>query len=103
MLNDRVELIIKYLELVKEGKIEKDFDTLRKISSVCHRLPTVDSDQFRKDYTKEMNEVLLITYMATMTKGTNVLNDVIEKYNVCYERRRGGGGGGMGGRSNLPF
>jgi COP9 signalosome complex subunit 6 len=99
MLNDRVELIIKYLQLVNEGKIEKDYEMLRKISSLCHRLPTVDSDQFRKDYTKEMNEVLLITYMATITKGTNVLNDVIEKYNVCYERRRGGGGRSGG----LPF
>lgn len=34
-----------------------------------------------------MNESLLIMYLASLTKGTYLLNELIEKYNVTYERR----------------
>ena len=27
------------------------------------------------------------TYLATMTKGTNPINDLIDKYNVAFERQ----------------
>ena len=27
------------------------------------------------------------TYLATMTKGTNSINDLIDKYNVAFERQ----------------
>jgi COP9 signalosome complex subunit 6 len=92
MLQDRVAILIKYLEEVQKGNIPKDYDMIRKISSLCNRLPAVDSPavdspKFRKEYTNELNEVLLITYMSTITKGTNVLSELIEKYNVAYDRR----------------
>jgi len=87
MLQDRIVVLVKYLEEVKKGNIPKDYEMLRKINSLCNRLPAIDSTKFRNEYTNQMNEILLITYMSTMTKGTNVLGELIEKYNVAYERR----------------
>lgn len=87
MLQDRVVILIKYLEEVKKGNIPKDYEMLRNINSLCNRLPAIDSTKFKSEYIQQMNEILLITYMATMTKGTNVLGELIEKYNVAYERR----------------
>ncbi|KAL0487130.1 csn6 [Acrasis kona] len=87
MLTERIQIITRYLELVKNGTIPVDHKLLRQISSLSHRLPAVDSSKFKSDYNNELNESLLITYMASMTKGTNVLNEVVEKFNVTYERR----------------
>jgi len=87
MLTERVQIITKYLEQVKNGTIPVDHKVLRQISSLSHRLPAVESTKFKNDYMNELNESLLITYMASMTKGTNVLNEVVEKFNVTYERR----------------
>jgi COP9 signalosome complex subunit 6 len=87
MLTERVQIIIKYLEQVKKGTIPVDHKLLRQVSSLSHRLPAVDSAKFKSDFSNELNESLLITYMASMTKGTNVLNEVVEKFNVTYERR----------------
>jgi COP9 signalosome complex subunit 6 len=87
MLTERVQIVIKYLEQVKKGTIPVDHKLLRQISSLSHRLPAVESARFKSDFTNELNESLLITYMASMSKGTNVLNEVVEKFNVTYERR----------------
>jgi COP9 signalosome complex subunit 6 len=92
MLMDRVSVIIKYLELVKENKVPQDTKLLRQISSLAHRLPAVDSPKFSSDFTNELNETLMITYLATITKGTHLFNELIDKYNVTYEKRGRRGG-----------
>jgi len=79
MLTERVELLINYLEQVKQGKIEPDHKKLREISSLSHRLPAVVSDKFTSDYTNDVNESMIITYLATMTKGVNQFNNVVDK------------------------
>ncbi|KAL9642201.1 hypothetical protein ABK040_007203 [Willaertia magna] len=90
MLTQRVEILIKYLELVKQGVIEPDHKKLREISSLSHRLPAVDSDKFLNDYVNDMNEALMITYLSTMTKGTAQLNNVVDKYSSMYSSKRRG-------------
>ena len=93
MLNQRIQVLVNYLEQVKAGKIPVNHRMLRQVNSLVHRLPAVDSPQFTNDYINELNETLMITYMATMTKGTNQLNDVVDKFNTTYEKR---GRRGMG-------
>lgn len=80
MLIERVDILVNYLEQVKAGKIEPDYKKLREISSLSHRLPAVVSDKFKSDYVNDVNESLIITYLATMTKGINQFNNVVEKY-----------------------
>jgi len=87
MLNNRIQILIQYLEHVKAGKIPVNHKLMRQINSLIHRLPAVDSPKFTNEYINELNETLMIAYMAVMTKGTNQLNDVVDKFNTTYEKR----------------
>jgi Maintenance of mitochondrial structure and function len=46
-------------------------------------------------FAQEYNDTMLTVYMASVTKGLSALHDVIDKFNVAYDRsgpqrRRGG-------------
>jgi len=92
MLNTRVNIILKYLEAVKAGKSPLDHSLLRRISCLCNQLPITMAAEFKKDFTNEYNDALMITYLASITKGTTGINDLIDKFNITYDkhnRRRG--------------
>eukprot|EP00761_Pharyngomonas_kirbyi_P013253 gb/GECH01013280.1/.p1 GENE.gb/GECH01013280.1/~~gb/GECH01013280.1/.p1 ORF type:complete len:312 (+),score=78.34 gb/GECH01013280.1/:1-936(+) len=90
MLNNRVEAITQYLQAVQDEKVEVDYDVLRQVSSVVNRLPTVDSPKFTSEFKTELNESLLIAYLSTLTKGTNQLNELTDKFNLVTDKRRRG-------------
>jgi len=85
ILNDNIQIIISYLNDVKNGKIKKDYNILRKISSLCNSLPKTHESS--SDYVNNLNEVLLVVYLTSITKRTNILNEVVEKYNTSFERK----------------
>lgn len=87
MLNNRIQILIQYLQDVQSGKIPVNHKLMRQVNSLIHRLPAVDSPKFINEYINELNETLMITYMATMTKGANQMNDVVDKFNTTYEKR----------------
>jgi len=92
MLNIRVKVLYQFLDAVKQGKIPADQGILRQVSSLCHLLPAIDTEAFREDFVKEYNDVLMVTYLASITKGTSTINELVDKFNVTYERhgrRRG--------------
>jgi len=64
---------------------------------MCHRLPTMDSEQFTEDFLGEYNDALLVTYLSTITKGTHMIGDVVDKFNSTFAGSGGRRGGGMGG------
>jgi len=88
MLNMRVKILIQFLEATKTGKIPKDHGLLRRISSLCASLPASDSAAFKSDFMTEYNDTLLVTYLASITKGSNNINELIDKFNAIYERGR---------------
>jgi len=94
MLSVRIKLLTQYLEAVKSGKAPKDHGVLRKIGALCNQLPAIDTQPFRKDFVNEYNDALMIAYLASITKGTSAANELIEKFNVTYERHA---------RSRRPF
>jgi len=99
-LNQRTKLIHQFLTDVKNGVIVADQSLLREIKGLCNRLPTIDSAQFKQDFTQEYNDALLVTYLSCMTQGSSIMTDVIDKFNVAYQpqpKRGGGGGHQMGG------
>jgi len=92
MLNVRVKLLLKYLDGIRTGSIPADHGTLRRVASLCNQLPATDTAQFKQDFINEYNDALMITYLASVTKGTNGINELIDKFNVTYDkqtRRRG--------------
>jgi len=92
MLNIRVKLIIAFLETQKSGQIPIDYSLLRRINSLTNLLPTIDGDNFTQEFLNEYNDTLLSTYLSSITKASNALNELIDKFNVTYDRnsrRRG--------------
>jgi COP9 signalosome complex subunit 6 len=129
-LRDRIAVLHQFLCDVRSGKVDinknGDQQILREIKGLCLRLPVMNQDKFRSDLLavsrtphsialpdanlpltlpllcglQEYNDALLVTYLSSMTKGTQLLSDVQEKFQVVHrddtaghysaERRRGG-------------
>ncbi|CAG8617238.1 13478_t:CDS:2 [Ambispora gerdemannii] len=83
MLHTRVKMLHRYLVDYKKGELEADHDILRQISSLCNRMPTFEGSEFREEFLTEYNDVLLTSYLATITKGTNSINELVDKFNIA--------------------
>jgi len=88
MLATRLRILKSFLEAVKSGKIAADPGLLRQLGSLCNQLPALHSDELKNDFIVEFNDSLLITYLASITKGTNGMNEMIDKFNVVYEKQK---------------
>jgi len=92
MLNQRIKILLVYLEATRSGKIQPDHGLLRRIASLVNQLPVIDTQQFQQEFINEYNDSLMVTYLASMTKGANNINEMIDKFNATYDRgsrRRG--------------
>ncbi|KAG8201551.1 hypothetical protein JTE90_011226 [Oedothorax gibbosus] len=87
MLHSRVHLILDYVRAVKEGKATPNHEILREAYSLCHRLPVVSSESFKQEYFNQCNDVGLMTYLGTLTKGCNTINQYVNKFNILYDRQ----------------
>lgn len=68
------------------GEIPFHHGLVRKISSLVHSLPAMDSPDFNKDYLTDYNDTLLAIYLASMTKGVSAANDIVDKFTLAYEK-----------------
>ncbi|XP_015929153.1 COP9 signalosome complex subunit 6 [Parasteatoda tepidariorum] len=87
MLHSRVHLILDYVRAVKDGRAAPNHEILREAYSLCHRLPVVSSDFFKEEYFNQCNDVGLMTYLGTLTKGCNTINQFVNKFNILYDRQ----------------
>mmetsp|Transcript_24250 Transcript_24250/g.39838 ORF Transcript_24250/g.39838 Transcript_24250/m.39838 type:complete len:318 (-) Transcript_24250:82-1035(-) len=77
MLNVRLKLLVQYLGSTQKGEVPLDHVFLRQVSSLCNRLPAVDTGKFRADFLNEYNDGLLIAYLASITKSTSAINELV--------------------------
>jgi len=90
MLNLRIKAIVQFLQSnqAKEGNEA----ILRQISGLVQQLPAINSDKFKEDFLTEYNDALLVTYLATITRTSHAVNEMVEKFNITFDkhaRRRG--------------
>jgi len=97
MLHSRVKLIMDYVKAVDDGTLQGNHEILRDIKSLVHRLPLMDNPKFQTDYAVQCNDVTLITYLGSITKGCNTVNQFVNKFNTLYDRQ------GMGRRMRGLF
>ncbi|KAI9511796.1 COP9 signalosome subunit 6 [Russula earlei] len=110
MLHDRILVLVDYLRGVLSGSAPKDHATIRSLAALVASLPASDSKGFRDEFETEYEDVQLTAYLSTLTKSTNILNDIVDKHNVLHSsgreerpasfmpsRRRGIPGRGFGG------
>ncbi|KAG5598061.1 hypothetical protein H5410_039293 [Solanum commersonii] len=67
MLNSRIRVLHHYLLAMQKGDIPCDNSLLRQVSSLLRRLPTIESEKFRDDFSMEYNDTLLVSYLAMFT------------------------------------
>jgi len=92
MLAERIEVISRYLTAVSAGQVPGDHAILRDIKSLAARLPALDTAKFGDESMRDFNNTLLVAYLGSITKGIGMVNDVVDKYNLAYDkhsRRRG--------------
>jgi len=86
MLNLRIKIIQQFLKATQKNEIPKDHGLLRQVASLCNRLPAINTENFKEDFLNEYNDALLVTYLATITKGTSSINELVDKFNISYDR-----------------
>ncbi|KAI8997505.1 COP9 signalosome subunit 6 [Pilobolus umbonatus] len=82
MLNSRIQFLQKYLLDTKSGHLPVDHDIIRQISSLCRRSPILEKKSFDEQFSAEYDDVLLVAYLASITKGLNSINDLVDKFNL---------------------
>ena len=87
MLRDRVRLIRDYVVDTKNGKIPWNHEVLREAHNLANRLPLLQSNTFRQEFFNQCNDVALMTYLGMLTKGTNSMNQFVNKFNTLYDRQ----------------
>ncbi|KAJ3016137.1 UNVERIFIED_CONTAM: Insulinase (Peptidase M16) [Siphonaria sp. JEL0065] len=102
MLHARVQILKAYIRDVENGTLPRDHELMRQVSAVCQRLPTMNSLEFRQEFLSDYNDILLGTYLASITKGTHAMNELVEKINVISaERKSSKGSRGLSGISTF--
>lgn len=89
MLHSRVKMILEYAKAVKNGETPCNHDIMRDALSLIQRLPVMKTGLFREDFYNQCNDIMLMCYLSTITKGANSLNEFINKFNVVYDRGMG--------------
>ncbi|KAI9310169.1 maintenance of mitochondrial structure and function-domain-containing protein [Dichotomocladium elegans] len=84
MLHSRVRFLCQYLQDIVDGKVPRDHDLLRQTASVVRRSPLMDNNEFNEQFATEMNDVMLVAYLTTITKGINAMNDLVDKFNLAH-------------------
>lgn len=86
MLSSRINIILQYVKAVKAGDIPLDESVMRQCMSLCQRLPVLNTPQFKSGFYDQCSDVSLMTFLATITKGCSISNELISKFNLVYDR-----------------
>ncbi|XP_003740294.1 COP9 signalosome complex subunit 6 [Galendromus occidentalis] len=86
MLHSRIKILQQYVKAVEQGILEPNRSILREIFSLCRQLPVVETDEFRREFHMQCNDVALQTFLATLTKCCDCVNTFVNSFNVLYDR-----------------
>ncbi|PFH49188.1 hypothetical protein AMATHDRAFT_63559 [Amanita thiersii Skay4041] len=95
MLHDRLLVLVKYVTDVIAGQAPNDYTTFRSLSALVASLPATENDAFREEFDTEYEDVQLTAVLSSLTKCTNVLNDLVDKHIVLASGRDDRMGGGI--------
>ncbi|KAG8991343.1 hypothetical protein FRB90_001388, partial [Tulasnella sp. 427] len=105
MLHDRIQALVEYVTNCVAETAQKDHEILRSLAALVASLPASENKYFRSEFEDEQSDVLLTTYLSTLTKQQNILNDVVDKYITMTDmgRDHGGHGGLRSGKRRGEF
>lgn len=80
MLHERILVLVKYVEDVISGQAPKDDAILRSLAALIASLPVTESKAFRREFNTEYEDVQLTAFLSSLTKSSNILNDLVDKH-----------------------
>ncbi|KAF9073781.1 COP9 signalosome subunit 6 [Rhodocollybia butyracea] len=98
MLHDRILMLVQYVTSVIAAEAPTDHGILRSISALIASLPATENKTFREEFKTESEDVQLTAFLASLTKSTNILNDLVDKHNLLTASRDDRYGGAPGNR-----
>jgi len=87
-LNLRFDALLAFLKATKAGEVPTDYRLLRQVSSICNQLPAVDTAELKGDFITEYNDMLMVNYLASVTKSSASLGDLIDKHSAVVSHHR---------------
>lgn len=97
MLHSRIKIVLAYVKAIESGQLEPNQEILRGAYSLSRRLPVIQNPSFKEEFYTQSNDVGLITYLGALTKVSNDMNQLVNKFNLLYDRQ------GMGRRMRGLF
>jgi len=94
MLHERILVLVQYVTDVIAGHATRDHSALRSLSALMASLPATEKPGFRQEFDKEYEDVQLTAFLSSLTKSTNILNDLVDKHVIITGRDERGGGSG---------
>lgn len=76
MLAERIKVLRDYIAAVHRGELPPNHSLLRAINGLCSRLPVMSARTQIADFVQESNDVLLLSYLATLTGASTTANEV---------------------------
>jgi len=86
MLNTRIKIVLQYIRDVEAGKLRANQEILREAYALCHRLPVMQVPAFQEEFYTQCNDVGLISYLGTLTKGCNDMHHFVNKFNRTVQQ-----------------
>jgi len=87
MLHSRIVQLRAYIAAVAQGSVAPNHVALRALRGLLSRLPVVESSSFAEDTMRATNDVLLMSYLATLTKGCNAMNEMMDHASILRRSR----------------
>lgn len=92
MLHERILVLVKYVTELLAGQARPDHSILRSLSALLASLPASESKHFREEFDTEYEDVQLTAFLSSLTKSTNILNDLVDKHIVLTTGKDDRGG-----------
>ncbi|KAH6917589.1 maintenance of mitochondrial structure and function-domain-containing protein [Coprinopsis sp. MPI-PUGE-AT-0042] len=102
MLHERILLLVKYVTDAVAGTAKRDHDVLRSLSALVASLPASENKMFREEFETEYEDVQLTAFLSSLTKSTNILNDLVDKHLLMTSSSGREGGPGPAFRRRGP-
>ena len=83
-LASRVDTLRNFLVATQQGKIPMNHALVRQAVSLCNQLPLMESEALKGELLTESNDTMLVSYLASITKCSSQLNEVMSKYSEAY-------------------
>jgi len=84
-MNTRVAVLLDFLRKTQRGEIPPDHKLLRQVDGLLRQLPVFANKNLSKEFNHEYDDMLLVSYLASIAKTTKAIQGYSEKFRIAHE------------------